>query len=176
MKEADGEGNKEEANGEKKKKTKEAAPEASFENLPNLSRVVPAQVPYVSFPSSSRYTPVRPLSSSSSTATQQPTKGSASPALILSSIVDSANSGAGGGILVLKDQHPNESVELVEEQATKALQLAATGSDDDGQTMDATNTAGAAGAGAGAASQPVVDNSGPIADMPEPFEYDGFED
>jgi len=152
-----------------KKSTKEVA-EASFENLPNLSRVVPAQVPYVSFPSSSRYLPVRPLSSSSSQSSSQPTKGSASPALILSSIGESQNLGAGGGILVLKDQQPKEAVELVEEQATRALQLAATGGDEP-IVADA-----APAATGGAASQPMVDNSGPIADMPEPFEYDGFED
>ena len=134
-------------------------PEPTSESLPNLSRVVPAQMPYISFSSSSRYTPVRALVASSS----QPTKSSASPALILESIVDGA-SGAGGGILVLKDNKPEESVELVEEKAKRGLQLAATGGEEPVP----------AAAAAAPASAPVAD--GPIAPTPQPFMYDGFED
>ena len=133
-------------------------PEPTSESLPNLSRVVPAQMPYISFSSSSRYTPVRALVASSS----QPTKSSASPALILESIVESA-SGAGGGILVLKDNKPDEPVELVEEKAKRGLQLAATGGEEP-----------VPAAAAAVAPAPVAE--GPIAPLPQAFQYDGFED
>jgi 26S proteasome regulatory subunit N2 len=133
-------------------------PEPTSEALPNLSRVVPAQMPYISFSSSSRYTPVRALVASSS----QPTKSSASPALILESIVESA-SGAGGGILVLKDNKPDEPVELVEEKAKRGLQLAATGGEEP-----------VPAAAAAVAPAPVAE--GPIAPLPQAFQYDGFED
>ena len=43
--------------GKKKKKRKEEEPH--FEILSNLSRVVPAQLKYISFPESSRYVPVK---------------------------------------------------------------------------------------------------------------------
>ena len=156
--------------------TKKAPIEANFEVLPNLSRVVGAQMPYILFPSASRYLPIRPLPSTSSSVLNsiQPTKSSASPTTILQSIVDgpsNAGLGAGGGILVLKDTKPDEPVELMEEQAMRALQLAATGGEDivpDQADLDAGPQP----------AQPAldVDLSSPIAPVPEPFEYDDFED
>ena len=155
---------------------KKAPVEANSENLPNLSRVVGAQMPYVSFPSSSRFIPVRPLLSSAPSATTpiQSTKPSASPASILQSIVDgpsSAGLGAGGGILVLRDTKPDEPVELIEEQATRALQLAATGGD---ETRPDQSSAEAGPQPEAAA--PGVDLTLPVAPLPEPFQYDDFED
>lgn len=154
------------------KKKAKAATETNFESLPNLSRVVPAQVPYISFPSSSRYAPVRALTTaSSSPSTHAVTNGKApaTPASILESIVDSAASsglGAGGGIIVLRDRQPSEPEELVEMQVFKALQLAATGASDvPAPTSQATTTASAA-----------PDTLLPIAPMPEPFQYDDFQD
>lgn len=164
---------------EAKEKKKKNTPEPSTENLSNLSRVVPAQMPYISFPSSSRYVPVRPLSSAhsstSSSSTNQPTKSSASPSAILESIVASGvGLGAGGGILVLKDRKPDEAEEFVEPQARKALQLAATGGDE--LVPEAQGQQGAPEMQQDAPRSAAVDVSAPIADMPEPFEYDGFED
>lgn len=183
------------AEGQHEKKTsgvKEPA-EPTSETLSNLSRVVPAQIPYISFLSTSRYLPVRPLaaaaSSSSSpttsSATSEPTRPatqapSESPSAILESIIDVAAFGAGRGILVLKDRTPNEPEELVEEQAVKALRLAATGSESE-------QPAATAGAGAGATAQggsglgsgttaAAPDLSGPIASVPGPFQYDDFQD
>lgn len=155
---------------------KKAPPEANSETLPNLSRVVGAQMSYISFPLQSRYLPVRPLSSisGSSTMTAQPTKGSASPALILQSIVDGPSSaalGAGGGILVLKDTKPEEAIELVEEQAMRALQLAATGGEETVPEQTGIQTDGPS-----APSAPTIDVTLPIAPIPEPFQYDDFED
>lgn len=165
------------SSGTKKKGKDTTASEAQFENLPNLSRVVPAQTAYINFPSSSRYVPVRPLASSG-IGSSSSKKSSASPAFILESIVDSAGSaglGAGGGILVLKDTKPEEPVELVEEKARRELRIAATGADE--MPAEAGSAVGGAGAGAGAAGASAgVDLSAPIAPMPEPFEYDGFED
>lgn len=159
----------------KKKGAKEQA-EASYEKLPNLSRVVPAQMPFISFPSESRYLPVRPLASS------QPqhhgiVRAPASPAAILESIVESGM-GASGGILVLRDTRPEEDVELVEMKVFKALQLAATGFDEDQAEQNAPAAAAAPGPALAAttASGTAIDLSAPIADVPEPFEYDEFDD
>lgn len=151
-----------------------AAPEPTSESLSNLSRVVPAQMPYISFPSSSRFVPVRPLVSSSHASTSilaQAAKAPALPSLILDSIVDiGLGLGSGGGILVLKDTRPGETAEYVEPKAKQAL-AAAAGPQEIPVPQDN-------GVGAPAPAQPApgIDLSAPIAPMPEPFQYDGFED
>lgn len=154
-----------------------AVQETQFENLPNLSRVVPAQMPFISFPSSSRYLPVRALSSLRPSASSSSGKAGVSASYILESIVESV--GAGGGILVLRDTKPDEPVELVEEKARRELRIAATGADEmpaEGGNALNGGRAGAAQAGEGGGTAEGVDLSAPIAAMPEPFEYDGFED
>jgi len=162
---------------EKNEEKKVKEPEPNYETLPNLSRVVPAQMPYISFHSSSRFVPVRPLVSSSSASASvinQAAKAPNSAALILDAIVDvGIGLGAGGGILVLKDTRPGEPVEYVEEQAKKAL-AAAAGPEEIQVPASATN----AGAAAQQPPQPAlgIDLNAPIAPMPSPFQYDDFED
>jgi 26S proteasome regulatory subunit N2 len=50
---------KEEVVEEKKKKTTKKSPEPQFEMLSNLSRVVPEQLKYITFPAGSRYAPIK---------------------------------------------------------------------------------------------------------------------
>ena len=65
--------------------------EPSSETLQNLSRVTPAQLAHISFPPEGRFQPVRPIRSGSS-----------------------KTRAAGGGILVLIDRTPGESIEYVD--------------------------------------------------------------
>lgn len=89
-------------------KTPNKRKEPSFENLPNFSRVTPAQFQYVVFPPNSRYQPVRPVSAretvikagkgvAGAQKTSQPEKYA-----------------GGGGILLLVDEHPGEPEEFIE--------------------------------------------------------------
>ncbi|KAK9900186.1 26S proteasome regulatory complex, non-ATPase subcomplex, Rpn2/Psmd1 subunit [Cystobasidium minutum MCA 4210] len=163
---------------EEKKAPKETEP--NYETLPNLSRVVPAQMPYISFHSSSRFVPVRPLiSSSSSTPVSyltQAAKAANSASVILESIVDvGIGLGADGGILVLKDTKPDEPVEYVELKAKKAL-AAAAGPEEIEVPADLTGAGAANVAAQPPQPAPGVDLNAPIASMPEPFQYDDFED
>lgn len=158
-------------------KPEEKAPkEPNYETLHNVSRVVPAQMPYISFPSSSRFVPVRPLiSSSSSTPVSyltQAAKAANSASFILESIVDvGIGLGAGGGILVLKDTKPEEPVEYVELQAKKALAAEA-----GPEEIQVPGTAAPAATSGAPQPAPGVDLNAPIAPMPQSFQYDDFED
>ena len=85
--------------------------ESSSEKLPNFSRVVPAQVPYISFPADARYQPVRVLSTKSAPSA----KGKASA--LKSSLVPGLTSErftGGGGILILADQRSGEEPDYIE--------------------------------------------------------------
>ena len=75
--------------------------EASSERLQNFSRVTPQQLTYISFPSDSRYQPVRPVSTSS---VSRPKKSSTGPLETYTGV---------GGILVLLDEQPDELVDLI---------------------------------------------------------------
>ena len=75
--------------------------EATFERLQNFSRVTPQQLTYISFPSDSRYQPVRPVSANSVSRSK---KSSAGPAEVSTGV---------GGILVLLDERPDDPVDLI---------------------------------------------------------------
>ena len=79
--------------------------EPSFEILPNLSRVTPSQLPYITFPSEGRYQPVRVLSSTGSASGKTPN----SP----HGLAPEKYAG-GGGILILADLQPEEETEFIE--------------------------------------------------------------
>ena len=79
--------------------------EPSFEILGNFSRVTPAQMASITFPSDGRYQPVRAVST-------RTTGSSASAAGRLAGSV-SENAG-GGGILIMIDQRPYEEADYLE--------------------------------------------------------------
>lgn len=85
--------------------------EPSSEKLPNFSRVVPAQVPYISFPSDGRYQPVRVLSTKSAPLAKG--KGTAPKSSLVPGLTSERYTG-GGGILILADQRPDEERDYIE--------------------------------------------------------------
>lgn len=87
------------------KSAKKAEP--AFELRPNFSRVTPAQVAHISFPSDCRYQPVRPLSGHPSTDYKTGMSSS-------SSCAASEKYAGGGGILILVDLRPAEESEFIE--------------------------------------------------------------
>lgn len=82
--------------------------EPSFEMLPNLSRVTPAQMAYISFPNDCRYRPVRMVSA-------KPKSGRSA---IPSSLALQSEQSGGGGILILTDLRPDEEAEFIEFEPT----------------------------------------------------------
>ncbi|KAG5221618.1 proteasome regulatory particle base [Salix suchowensis] len=82
--------------------------EPSFEMLPNLSRVTPAQMAYISFPNDCRYRPVRLVSA-------KPKSGRSA---IPSSLALQSEQSGGGGILILTDLRPDEEAEFIEFEPT----------------------------------------------------------
>jgi len=75
--------------------------EASSERLQNFSRVTPQQLTYISFPTDSRYQPVRPVSTNSVSRSK---KSSTGPLDTYTGV---------GGILVLLDEQSDEPVDLI---------------------------------------------------------------
>ena len=91
-------------------------PEPVFEMRSNFSRVTPAQLAYISFPSDGRYQPVRPVSNKSQTS-----KSSKSVVGGLPSVPGlGSEKYAGGGILILKDSRPDEPEEFIEAEPSLA--------------------------------------------------------
>jgi 26S proteasome regulatory subunit N2 len=85
--------------------------EPSFEQKPNFSRVTPAQLAFISFPSDGRYQPVRAVSAKSPSS-KSGKAGAASTALVLGS----EKYAGGGGILLLTDSRPEEEASYIEIQ------------------------------------------------------------
>ncbi|KAI0320354.1 26S proteasome regulatory complex non-ATPase subcomplex Rpn2/Psmd1 subunit [Amylostereum chailletii] len=83
--------------------------EPGFETIGNFTRVTPAQSTYVVFPSSSRYQPVRPLSTRLPTSSRTGRGGKS----IATSLASEKYAG-GGGIIMLIDTQPEEATEYVE--------------------------------------------------------------
>ncbi|RDB29217.1 26S proteasome non-ATPase regulatory subunit 1 A [Hypsizygus marmoreus] len=84
--------------------------EPTFELRPNFSRVTPAQMVHVSFPSDCRYQPVRPVSVNLALPRGEKTPTPAGP-----SATDTSDKYAGGGgILILVDLRPEEEGEFLE--------------------------------------------------------------
>ncbi|KAK4702398.1 26S proteasome regulatory subunit N2, partial [Phenoliferia sp. Uapishka_3] len=123
--------------------------EASTDRLSNLSRVTPAQLPYITFAPDARWVPVRPVNSGVSTSSSLPTSASDSPSSGLAPTI-----GAGGGILLMRDREPEKEAEWLTIEVEKVLTL------EDVQPVEA--------------GVPAVDDevlTGPIADPPAPFEF-----
>lgn len=80
--------------------------EPTFESRPNFSRVTPTQLAHVTFPSDSRYQPVRAVSTNSS-----PRPGKAAG---LAGSGTSERYAGGGGILILTDLKPEEEGDFIE--------------------------------------------------------------
>ncbi|KAG7099168.1 hypothetical protein E1B28_001039 [Marasmius oreades] len=119
--------------------------EPSSELIPNFSRVTPAQLGCIAFPSESRYQPVRALTatSTSSHAGKHPVEKLA----------------GGGGIVMLIDTKPQEEAELLE---FEQVQLSApTPAVANGDAVRAVPTG----------PHIALDESAPEASPPEPFQY-----
>nr|GAT44102.1 predicted protein [Mycena chlorophos] len=126
------------------KPTKRSEP--SFETRPNLSRVTPAQLAYISFPADSRFQPVRAVS-----ANPIP-RGKAR-----TTTTGSEKYAGGGCILIMADRRPDEAAEFIEFEVIPAPAVAAP----------------AAAPAVPAASGPhiALDESGPEMGPPPVFEY-----
>lgn len=127
--------------------------EPTSETKPNFSRVTPAQLAYISFPSDGRYQPVRTVTSSK--------QGRAFASKALG--VGSEKYAGSGGILILSDLRPDEEAEFIELEAPVLA------------PPPPEVTPAAATAAAAAAPQPTgrhiaLDESSPDAPPPEPFE------
>ena len=123
--------------------------EPSLEKLSNLSRVVPAQLAYITFPSESRYQPVRVVS------TRPP--ASAKTAKTASSVAVAAERYAGGGgILILADTRPDEEPNYVEFETAPIAAAAPAAAQNPAPTTAGRHIA--------------LDESAPEADPPESFE------
>ncbi len=135
-------------------KTPNKRKEPNFESLPNFSRVTPAQFQYVVFPPSSRYQPVRPVSTRETAIKGGKGVGGAQKTL------QPEKYAGGGGILLLVDERPGEAEEFIELStvAPPAPQVAPANNTD-------TTTAVAQ-------TEPhiALDPSGGEAEVPEPFE------
>ncbi|EGG01079.1 uncharacterized protein MELLADRAFT_50220 [Melampsora larici-populina 98AG31] len=142
--------------------TKRRKEEASFDKLDNLSRVTPTQLSYISFPDQSRYVPVRPIvgSSSSKSLSKVGTGSISSVAQTVLSMAEFAASGAGGGILIVKDQQPDLPEEFLEFTSLKNL------------TNQVEDVGMQESSGTGGMDEDSGLLSGPIADLPPSFEYD----
>lgn len=77
-----------------------------FEILPNFTRVTPAQLPHISFPTDGRYQPVRAVSAKIIT-------GKSGKVRTTSANTAEKYAG-GGGILILADLRPDEEGEFIE--------------------------------------------------------------
>ncbi|POW20499.1 hypothetical protein PSHT_03395, partial [Puccinia striiformis] len=93
-----------------------------------ISRVTGTQLPYITFPEDSRYVPVRPLLASSAT-TQKSNQHkigvmSGSSTIVAHAILsqsDSVATGAGGGILIMRDRKPDLPAEFLEFSSLKNI-------------------------------------------------------
>lgn len=120
--------------------------EPSSERLQNFSRVTPQQLTYISFPSDSRYQPVRPVSTNSVSRSKKASNGSGE-----------TYTGV-GGILVLLDERPEDPADLITPLEPSVVAPAPTA-----QPAQPTQTA---------AARPhiALDESSPEASPPAPFE------
>ncbi|KAL1951548.1 hypothetical protein VTO73DRAFT_697 [Trametes versicolor] len=133
--------------------TPKSRKEPSFEKLNNFARVTPVQLAYISFPSESRYQPVRVVST-------RPPPSAAKPARSPSAAALAAERYAGGGgILIMADTRPGEDAEYIEFE-TQAVAPAAA-------AVPAAQSPPPTAAGRHIA----LDESAPEADPPESFEY-----
>lgn len=119
--------------------------EPTSDRLSNLSRVTPAQLPYIAFAPDARWVPVRPVNAG----VVAPSEGA--------TLV-----GAGGGILMMRDREPEKPVEIIEMEVQKVL------------TLEGVEGVEAEAAALGVAGEAEL-LTGPIADPPAPFEYSNWD-
>ncbi|MBW0517337.1 hypothetical protein O181_057052 [Austropuccinia psidii MF-1] len=146
------------------KKRKE---EPLFDKLSNLSRVTPTQLPYIAFPEDSRYVPVRSLLASSVAHKPHLKSTLGSTASVAYAILNQAEfgvSGAGGGILVMKDCKPDEPAEFLEMSSLKKPNPA-NPTEQNAATHNAVTSSSD-----NDPDRALLDR--PIADVPPSFEYD----
>ncbi|TFY80665.1 hypothetical protein EWM64_g3340 [Hericium alpestre] len=127
--------------------------EPTSETLSNFSRVTPAQMMHIVIPSSSRYQPVRPVST-------KPPRAAKTGKASTSSLLLEKYAG-GGGILMLIDKRPDEPAEFIEfaqDVAPPAAPLAAVGNGGAPIPDDRENLH-------------VSLDEGPETEPPRPFEY-----
>ena len=131
--------------------------EPSHEKLANFSRVTPAQMQYVVFPSDSRYQPVRAVSAYPA---QKGAKASASGLKM-----SAEKYAGGGGILLMNDTRPGEEAEFIDMSTTRTYQS-------NGVTV--TETHGGRRTGNPRDLHISLDENAPEADPPQPFEVRTF--
>lgn len=137
--------------------------EPSFEKLANLSRVTPAQLPYISFLPDSRYQPVRAVYGGPTPVGRGKAAGKGGK-----TVVASLKYAGGGGIVLLIDRRPGEAAELIQMEAPAGVIVTT--------VTTVTTVNDAAAAPVTTAGAPSVDNSAPETDPPESFEYPFDED
>lgn len=138
--------------------SKAKKPEPTSELRPNFSRVTPAQLPYISFPSDGRYQPVRAVSS------KTPLSKTGKAVIASSSTlgVGSEKYAGGGGILILADLRPDEPAEFIEIETAAPVAAPAPAS----QQPAAPSSSRPQATGRHIS----LDDSAPEAAPPEPFE------
>lgn len=129
--------------------------EPAFEMRSNFSRVTPAQLAYISFPSDGRYQPVRPVSNKSQTSKSSKSVGGSSSVPGFGS-----EKYAGGGILILTDSRPDEPEDFIEAEPTFAAAALVPVQNGGHVPVEAEATG----------RHIALDESAPEADPPEPFE------
>ena len=164
------ESNKENENEEKEEKEKqnENVIEEDYEVKDNLTRVTPNQVPFITFSSDGRYTPIRSVSQVPQSTKVNDDSGSNTPISVnrrtrrptISSIYSSTpRSASGGGILILQDHRKGEPNTFIDLKASENLdsqssQQQSSQQNDSSSTLDN------------------VDDGEELNEIPEPFEYD----
>ncbi|KAH7928528.1 26S proteasome regulatory complex non-ATPase subcomplex Rpn2/Psmd1 subunit [Leucogyrophana mollusca] len=129
--------------------------EPTSEKLSNFTRVIPAQLGYITFPADGRYQPVRPVSLNG-----PPAKGSRGV------VLTSERYAGGSGILIMVDERPDEEADFINFDPPPPAPATSTG--------DVPN--GHANANRGPTGIHIaLDENAPEADPPESFEYP-FED
>ncbi|KAF5375084.1 hypothetical protein D9758_000379 [Tetrapyrgos nigripes] len=135
--------------------SKSGRKESPSETLQNFTRVTPAQLAYISFPTNGRYQPVRGVTAKSTTA-----RAGKTPLL---SKQQEEKYASGGGILILVDKRPEEEGEFIEFE-TAAVTAPA--------PEVATSTPNGNAPGAPLSGPHIaLDESAPESDPPESFEY-----
>jgi len=135
------------------------------ERLPNFSRVTPAQLAYITFPSEGRYQPVRAVSSTGVPSANS-TPGSSRSETSALGLAPEKYVG-GGGILILADQEPEEEAEYIEFETVNVVPP---------PTENVPEPIGNGHAIHAPPSGPhiALDENHPDANTPEPFEVSAF--
>jgi 26S proteasome regulatory subunit N2 len=147
---------------ESKPSTSKKKTEPAFEMRTNFSRVTPAQLAYISFPSDGRYQPVRPVSMKSQTSKSSKLVAGGSPSVIG---LGSEKYAGGGGILILTDSRPNEPAEFIDTSPAPVAAVAPVPVPVSGHIPVHVEPTG---------HHIALDENSPEADPPEPFEVCKF--